>query len=311
VTLGIGDDAAVLAPERGRVQVATTDSLIEHVHFRLDWTSPANVGHKALAVNLSDLAAMGAVPRAALLSLALPGALPLAEFDALIDGFVSLGSREQVPLVGGNLARSPGPLVLDVTVLGSAHPRRVLTRRGGKPGDELYVTGTIGAAAAGLARLQGGMTDAGAPEADGCRTRYERPEARLACGIQVARNRAASAAVDLSDGLADAVAQLAAASGTGVVLESRAVPIDPGARRWAESTGLDPLDFALAGGEDYELLFAVSRRQRRAFAAVVARCRPVPVTRIGRLTPEPGRWLDRGGGLEPLPEGFAHFSARP
>jgi thiamine-monophosphate kinase len=303
----------VLAPERGRLQVVTTDSLIEDVHFRREWTAALDIGHKALAVNLSDLAAMGAAPRAALLSLALPPSLPVADFDALVDGFVSLARRERLPLVGGNLARSPGPLVLDATVVGSVHPRRVLTRGGAKPGDELFLTGAIGAAAAGLAALRAGAEPPGGLDADAraCRARYERPEARLTCGIQVARNRAASAAVDLSDGLADAASQIAAASGAGVILEADTLPVHAGARRWADAAGLNPVDFAVEGGEDYELLFAVSRRQRRAFQAIASRCRPLAVTRVGRITAEAGCWLSRAGRLEPLGPGFAHFGTGP
>lgn len=308
ITLGIGDDAAVLAPERGMAQVVTTDSLLEGVHFRRDWTAPAAIGHKAMAVNLSDLAAMGAEPRAALLSLALPASLPLDDFDALVDGFLALGARHRTPLVGGNIARSPGPLMVDVTLIGSAHPRRVLRRGGGKPGDDLYVTGFAGAAAAGLARLQTAEGRA-TQDADAlaCIERYERPEARLVCGIQVARNRAASAAMDSSDGLADAVRQVAEASHTGAVIEAGAVPVHPGAAVWAAEAGLDPVSFALDGGEDYELLLAVPPRKRRAFLAITARCRGLAVTRVGRLTAEPGHWLERNGSLEPLPRGFSHF----
>ena len=308
VPIGIGDDAAVLAPERGRVQIVTTDSLVEDVHFRRAWSALDAIGHKALAVNLSDIAAMGGVPRAALLSLALPPAFLLEEFDALIEGVVSLAAREHVALVGGNLSRSPGPLFVDMTVIGSAHPRRVLSRAGGRAGDELFLTGSIGAAAAGLALCEAGAgRDLHDADARACIDRYERPEPRLQCGLQVGRNRGASAAIDLSDGLADAARQLAAASGVGVVLEAGALPIHPGARRRAARAGLDPVSTALGGGEDYELLFSVGRRQRRAFLAVANRCRGLVVTRVGRLTADPGAWLERDGRLEPLLGGFTHF----
>ena len=306
----------MLDKERGTADVVTTDSLVEGIHFRRDWTSAAAIGHKALAVNLSDLAAMGAVPRAALLSLVLPPELPLADFDALIDGFLTLAGQERVTLVGGNLARSPapngvegpGPVVIDVTAIGSVHPRRVLTRAG-RPGDALYVTGAIGAAAAGLARLlTGGDRASLDADAAACVARYERPEARVRCGVQMSRNRAASAAVDLSDGLADAARQIAAASRCGVILDADRLPIHPGARAWAAAATepLDPVAFALAGGEDYELLFAVGRRQHRSFLAVASRC-GVPVTLVGRLTVEKGEWLTRSGRIEPLACGFSHF----
>jgi thiamine-monophosphate kinase len=307
VPLGIGDDAAVIQPARGAFDVVTADSLVENVHFRREWMSAGAIGHKALAVNLSDLAAMGATPRATLLSLAMPVEFPLADFDALVDAFVSLGDREKVALVGGNLTRSPGPLVVDVTLLGAARPRRLLTRSGGRPGHELYLTGSIGAAAAGLACLEADGPANREADAMACIARYERPEARVRCGVQVARNRAASACMDLSDGLADAAGQLASASRTGVILDAEALPIHPSACRWAAKAGVDPITFGLAGGEDYELLFSVGPRQRRAFLAAVARCHGLTVSRVGRLTAEAGQWLVRAGESQPLGKGFTHF----
>ncbi|HEY7474566.1 MAG TPA: thiamine-phosphate kinase [Vicinamibacterales bacterium] len=307
VPVGIGDDAAVIEPDRGALMVVSADSLIEDVHFRRSWSAPRSIGHKALAVSLSDLAAMGAAPRASLLSLALPAGFADSEFDDLLEGYVALASTTGAALVGGNLARSPGPLVADVTVIGSVKRRRWLERGGGRPGDELYVTGDLGAAAAGLAMFQTSAAPADLDESErACRQRYERPEARLAMGLAIGRNRAAVAAIDLSDGLADGAAQIAGASGTGVIVEADAVPIHAGTRRWANRTASDPLVFALSGGEDYELLFLVRPRQRRAFHAAARKGGKLPVTRVGRLTREPGCWLERAQGLERLPSGFAH-----
>jgi thiamine-monophosphate kinase len=310
VTLGLGDDAATVQPARGAVDVLTTDALVEGVHFRREWTGARAIGHKALAVNLSDLAAMGATPRAVLLSLALPADFPLAAFDELVDGFVALATQTSAPLVGGNITRSPGPLVINVTVVGAVHPRHVLTRAGARAGDELFVTGTVGGAAAGLAMLEaeGRRPAAVDAPAAACVERYESPAPRLVCGQQVARNRAASACIDLSDGLADGARQIAQASRTGVVLDAAAIPVEPGAARWATARGQRPWAFALAGGEDYELLFAVPRRRQRAFDAVMRRCQGLPVTRIGRLTSEPGGWVETDGGhREALGAGFTHF----
>jgi thiamine-monophosphate kinase len=310
ITIGIGDDAAVIEPDRGALSVFTTDSLVEDIHFRRAWTPLGAVGHKAAAVNLSDLAAMGATPRAALLSLVLPDTLTLAEFDELVDAFLAATAAAGAALIGGNLARSPAGLVVDATFIGSVGRRRVLTRAGGKPGDELFVTGTLGGAAAGLGMLRSGLGRA-ALEADArrrvCLERYERPAARVRCGTVVGRGRAATACVDLSDGLADGARQLASASRTGVVLDADAIPVDPAAAAWAGETGADGLALALSGGEDYELLFGVPRRKRRGFLSAIRQCRGLPVTSIGRLTTEPGTWLSRQGRLEPLPEGFAHF----
>ncbi len=156
VAIGMGDDAAVVDPARNRAEVITTDALVEGVHFDLAYVPPWAVGHKALAVNLSDLAAMGAEPRAALLSLMLPDAMRAADFDELVDGWLALARRYSVALVGGNISRSPGPLVVDVTAIGSVKPRRVLARVGARPGDGIYVSGSVGAACAGrLARRAG------------------------------------------------------------------------------------------------------------------------------------------------------------
>jgi thiamine-monophosphate kinase len=308
LTIGIGDDAAVLEPARGAVEVVTTDSLIEDVHFRRAWTSPGAIGAKAVAVNFSDLAAMGATPRAVLLSLALPGSFPLADFDQLVDGLIEASRADGAFLVGGNLARSPGPLVVDVTAIGFAGRRRVLRRTGGRPGDELYVTGSVGGAAAGLAMLTAGVDRHGLDDVLlACLARYERPVARVRFGRMVAARRAATAAIDLSDGLAAAVTQLAEACGTGAAIDASAIPVDAGAIAWSSRSGQDALVTALSGGEDYELLFAVPPRRRRAFLAAAGRVSRVPCTRIGGLSKDPGAFLERDGHRQPLPKGFTHY----
>jgi thiamine-monophosphate kinase len=222
---------------------------------------------------------------------------------------LALAREARVTLIGGNLARSPGPLMVDVTALGRAAKRRILTRGAGRPGHELYVTGSLGGAAAGLAMLEAGVNRAAAsPDALACIQRYETPDARLRMGRVVGRSGAASAAIDLSDGLADAVRQLAEAAGTGAIVRADAVPVDPGARNWAVTEGQDPLAVALSGGEDYELLFAVPSRRRRAFLGATRRCSQLPVTKIGELTREPVLVLEAHGRRTPLPEpAFLHF----
>jgi thiamine-monophosphate kinase len=305
LTVGIGDDAAVAAPERGALEILTTDALVESVHFDRRLSSPADIGWKALAVNLSDIAAMGGTPRLALLSLGIPEEIGAADIDELVGGFLALAAESGVTLAGGNVTRSPGPLIVDVTVTGYTRPRRVLTRAGGRPGDELYVTGTIGGAAAGLAWWQ----QRGAPieGMDSCVARHRRPEPRVRIGALLGRNRAASACMDLSDGLADAVRQIAGASGTGAEVDAALLPVPPAAREWFVRTAADPAAAAAAGGDDYELLFAVPRRSRGRLATVVRQSRGVPITRIGELTRDPGVVLRRGGASEPLPSGFVHF----
>lgn len=304
VVVGIGDDAAVLEPERNALEVITTDSQVEGVHFDQHFVGAADIGHKSLAVNLSDIAAMGATPRAALLSLVLPPAWPVADLDALLDGLTALAGRARISIVGGNIARSPGPLIVDVTVTGSVHRRRFLTRTGARAGDELYVTGALGGSAAGLRALRehpsalaaGATADTSARER--LVMRYLRPEPRLRFGLMLGRNEAARACIDLSDGLADGVRQIGEASRLGAVIDAEALPIEEGAT----------LRDALGGGEDYELLFAVSPRMRSRLRSVRRLVKDLAVTRIGHLTADRAMMLRRNGSTEELPAGFAHFA---
>lgn len=312
VIVGIGDDGAVVAPERGALQVLTTDALVEGVHFDRRFSSLADVGYKAVAVNASDVAAMGGAPRLALLSLMLPSSTAVADIDSLLEGIVAMAAEGRIAVVGGNITRCPGPLVIDVTIAGAVRPRKVLTRSGGKEGDILYVTGAIGGALAGLAWLRehrdarpDSLPDD--PALASCIGRYRRPSPRLRVGALLGRNRAATACMDVSDGLADAVAQIAQASGTGAAIDAAALPIDPGARAWHASRGVDAVTAGIAGSDDYELVFASPRRSRGRLRAVERQARGVPVTPIGELTSGGEAVLVRNGRREPLPRGYAHF----
>lgn len=288
VQVGIGDDAAVLVPARNDLDVLTTDALVEGVHFDRAFVPARAIGYRGLAANLSDLAAMGARPRAALLSLGLPDTLAVADLDAMVAGLLTLASAYDVPLVGGNIARSPSALFVDITLVGTARPRRIMRRSGARPGDVLYVSGQIGGAAAGLewcrqngleaaaaignsrAPLAAGLRDHDSGEAEAGRddmhraaARFLYPDPRVRLGSVLAASRAARACVDLSDGLADAVHQMASASGVGAIVEGARLPIDGGVRKWFEEAGRDPVVSALRGGEDYELLFAWPPRRDR------------------------------------------------
>ena len=308
VIVGIGDDAAVVEPERGMLVVVTTDALVEGVHFDRAFTPPADIGHKALAVSLSDLAAMGAAPTYALLSLALPSTLPVVDLDGLLHGLVTLAAQHRTTLIGGNTTRSSGPLFVEVTAFGSVKRRRVLTRGGARPDDELYISGQIGGAGAGLAWLQRTPSEASASdELSDCRQRYLRPEPRVRLGRLLGRNRVTRACVDLSDGLADGIRQLASASGVGAVVDASAVPVEPQARAWFERAGVDPLAASLTAGEDYELLFTVPAANRRRLSAVRRLVKDVPVTRIGHVTKAPDLVLRQNGKDTPLPQGYEHF----
>ncbi len=299
--VGIGDDAAVVEPERNRVEVLSVDALVEGIHFDRAFVPPEAIGHRALAVNLSDLAAMGAAPRLALLSLALPSGLPIEDFDAIITGLARLAARHRIHVAGGNLTRSPGPLMIDITVVGTVKRRQALTRAGARPGDEIYVSGMLGAAAAGLRMLQAKSTTTASKSSttevtdtnrghgtkpstvvELCTRHYLYPEPRVRLGLLLSRNRAASAAIDLSDGLADGVHRIAEAGGVGAVIDADALPIDPAVRAWFEERGLDPVAEAMTAGDDYELLVTVRPRTGRRLAA--AKRGDVPLTRIGTCT---------------------------
>ena len=313
IPVGIGDDAAVVEPERNRLEVLSVDALVEGVHFDRAFTPPAAIGHRALAVNLSDLAAMGATPRLALVSLALPRSLSLAEFDGIMESLITLAGRCRIAIAGGNLTRIDGPLVIDITVLGTVKRRQVLTRSGARAGDDLYVSGTVGTAAAGLQMLQararpsatGDATDR-ASSGESCINRYLYPEPRLRLGSLLGRNRAAMACMDSSDGLADAVRQLAEASGVGATIEAEAVPLEADARRWFEQRGSDAVREAITGGDDYELLIAVRPRVRGRLTAAL-RHGGTPLTRIGTCTADRALVLRQNGAAQPLPRGYSHF----
>jgi thiamine-monophosphate kinase len=295
VLVGPGDDAAVIDPGRRTRLVVTTDALVEQVHFSFAWSSPADVGHKAIAVNLSDLAAMGALPRWALVSLALPGHVAVEAAEALMQGVAEEARAHGVSVAGGNITRSPAGVVIDVTAGGEVSPRKWLTRSGGHPGDDLWVSGSIGGARAGLEWLAGSPDAAGmatSPEMAACARRLQRPDARVRLGITVARTGAARAAMDLSDGLADAVRQLGTASGCGARIDGDALPVAPGARAWWAARGQDPVTSALVGGEDYELLLAVPARWRGRLRHVRRHVVEPVLTRIGTLTRAPAFFRD-------------------
>ena len=322
VLVGPGDDAAVVAGSRNTRLVVTTDAVVEGVHFSRAFSSPADIGHRALAVNLSDLAAMGATPRWALLSLMLPASTREADVEEMVDGLAALASRYGVSVIGGNITRTEGPLIVDVTAGGEVASRKWLTRSGARAGDAIYVSGTIGGAAAGLEMLRSGTgpsTSSGPPRAEsrggtpapGCIARHLRPEPRLRLGIAVARARAARAAMDLSDGLADALEQVGAASGTGVRIDAASLPIDPCAHEWWTAHGADAVRAAVAGGDDYELLLAVPRKARGPLRNVVRQVANPPLTKIGEFTKDPReRVMIRAGREDALPKGFEHFANR-
>jgi thiamine-monophosphate kinase len=307
VIIGPGDDAAVIRPERGAFDVVTTDAQVEGVHFDRRFVPADAIGYRALAVNLSDLAAMGAWPRAALLSLALPPSLDVSHFEQLVDGVLAVATEHKVTLVGGNITQTSGPLTVDITAIGSVKPRRILTRAGARPGDEVYVTGTLGEAATGLQRLQAAAQTGLDWPSDSCVVRYLRPQPRVRAGMLLGRNRAASSCMDVSDGLADCVRQVAEASGVGITLDASAIPVSAEVREAQVRWGQNPLAPALSGGDDYELFFTVRPAHRGRLRAVFQQVGDLPITRIGVVTKGRNLLVRDADGTRPIPTGYQHF----
>lgn len=294
VTVGIGDDAAVLAPSPC-AQVLTVDTQVEGVHFRRDFASLAVLGRRAFTAAASDLAAMGARPRVALLSLILPASLGDDELFSLVSGVAAGADAIGATVVGGNLSAG-SELSITHTVVGELEGDPLL-RRGASPGDHVFVTGTPGARALGLAALLAGRADE--PSFRPFVAAFLAPVARIAEGRRL-RGRA-TAALDVSDGLAQDLGHLASASGVGAVLEAERLPFAPGFVEAASALGTSPLELALHGGEDYELLFTA---KPDSDAARVGH-------RIGVVTEEPGLHLLEAGRARPLEaRGYRHFDTR-
>lgn len=302
VVVGIGDDTAVLRPAADRYQLVTTDMLVENIHFTLAASTLRQVGYKALAVNISDIAAMGGVPRHAVVAVALPPRLSVEAVLALYDGLKDAGRDYDVNIVGGDTVASREGLVINVTVLGEAGPHGVIRRSGARVGDVLAVTGTLGDAAAGLAVLAAGKL-AERPFAPPLLAAHRQPRPLVAAGQALAA-AGASSMDDISDGLASEAHEIAGASKVGLEIDAAAVPISAAARAAAAALGHDPLDWALYGGEDFQLVFTIAPDHLAA-----ARTAPVSVTAIGRVvSPEQGVTLRTGQDLTPLaPRGYNHF----
>ncbi len=308
VVVDIGDDAAVVEPVRNRLEVVTTDAIVDGVHVDRRFVPPRAIGHRAVAVNLSDLAAMGAKPRLLTLSMALPDQLPVDDFDGIVAGALEAAGSGGARLVGGNITQTPGPLIVDVTAIGSVHRRRILRRAGARPGDHIFVSGTLGDARAGLALLASGDRD-GADSWPALVARYLHPEPRIGLGHELGASGLASSAVDLSDGLGDAMARLTTDFGLGCEIAVTALPLSDGARAVWARRGADPVSEAVAGGDDYEIAFTVRPKVARRIASVRRACEGLALTHIGVVTKTPECWIvDAGRRRAPLGRGYEHFS---
>lgn len=295
--LGLTDDAALVAPGEGRELVVTTDALVADVHFRSQ-DPPDLIARKALRVNLSDLAAMGAVPICYTLATILPDACGEEWLAAFVRGLAADQAEFKIALAGGDSVRTPGPATLSITAIGAVETGRALRRSGARPGDRVYVSGTIGDGALGLAVLAGGLADDDFGTLAG---RYLLPQPRLGLGRALIGR--ASAALDVSDGLVADLGHVAETSGVRIVIEAERVPLSPAARA---ARAADPrlMETILTGGDDYELAFTSPEALPEAIAGVSIAC-------IGRVEAGTGvTVLDRQDRPVTLSAGgYQHFKA--
>jgi thiamine-monophosphate kinase len=301
VLVGIGDDAAVWQPSRSNRSVITTDALVEGVHFTRDVMSAHDAGWRALASNLSDVAAMGARPVLATVALGFPAGTDPGWLLGCYDGIAALAERARCAVAGGDLTRAPA-ITFAITVVGEVRPSNLKRRDGARPGDVVAVTGPLGASAAGL-RVAGDPVLAADSRFAGVLAAFRTPEPRLKAGRRLGASRHVRAMMDLSDGLSTDLARLCAASGVGALVDS--IPIHPGAHRVAEATGDDPERWALDGGEDFELLVTVAKRAFEPLAARLRAALGTPLLRVGTITAEPG--IRRADGTAIPPSGWDHL----
>ncbi len=319
IGLGIGDDCAVLRLPRGHEALVTTDFSLEGVHFRRDWHPADAIGHRCLTRGLSDIAAMGGIPQAAFLSLALPADLPQKWVDQFISGLLKLADRYSVLLAGGDTAQSPGGIMADIVVLGSVPAGQAILRSGAKPGDLIYVTGNLGSLQEALTQLRSGKHLR--PKSH---LKHFYPEPRIAIGQFLREKKLASAMIDISDGLSTDLAHICEESGMGAVLyadalasiaetrsEQRLVSGHDFSRADTRSTQtrtLAPehetaLSDALHGGDEYELVFTASPNRR-----IPDRIAGIPITRVGEIVRGKNiKLVTKGKSKFLKPAGWEHF----
>ena len=304
---GIGDDVAVIAVgETGtKALLVTTDILIEDIHFDLPWTDPSQLGRKALAVNLSDMASMGGIPKYFLISLGLPKNLSLSFVSSFYRGLKKEAKRFRVELIGGDTSLSK-KIVINICLLGEGIRKDLLFRRGARVGDDLFVSGTVGDAALGLRILKKKGRIKGA---EGLIKKHLSPCPRIELGQAIAKHHWATAMIDVSDGLLIDTSHLLQESGVGVRVWEGRIPLSRLYRKWIGFFSKDPFQLALSGGEDYELLFTAPPELRERISSL-ARSLRIPITRIGEiLTIKEGLHIIKKDGKDDSPSrlGFEHF----
>lgn len=312
VVLGIGDDAAIFKPTKGHEMIFTTDMLVEGRHFDFKWISPWQLGAKTMAVNVSDCAAMGAKPMVAVVSLGVPAKFPVKDLEAFYDGLKGWGEQYGAQVVGGDTVGSD-KFVVNVALVGEVEAGKALRRSGAKAGDALFVTGTLGDSAAGLRCLRHPLAKEDKEKHSEAHLikRHLTPVPRFNVGRALSAKKLASAAIDISDGLSSEIHHLCEESGLGVEIHEEALPISPFLAHYCGGNGLNPLDFALNGGEDYELLFTVPLARISEVVQKLPAETGVAVKSIGRMVPKTKgiTLINKKGGRAPLPaKGFDHFA---
>jgi len=306
VPLGIGDDAAAIASSSLNYTLLTTDTLVEHTHFECAFSDYLQLGYKALAVNLSDIAAMGGKPKYFLVSLGLRDSFRTHDIDRLYRGIAKASREAEAIMVGGNTTRSHKQAFIGITLIGEISKKEMVTRGGAKEGDALYVTGSLGDAAAGLSLLKKGLHKRKHAKMI---ARYQCPQARVLEGRLLGKEKIPSAMIDISDGLGADLNHILERSQVGAELLLDRIPISPALRGYAKECGIDPFAYALSGGEDYELLFSVPQK-RIPKLEQLQRSGGIQVTRIGSIIEKRhGLRLRKGdGSLQRIkPGGYDHF----
>jgi thiamine-monophosphate kinase len=308
VVAGIGDDAAALKVSGHNILLTTSDILLEDVHFNLSFTNSYQLGRKALAVNLSDIAAMGGTPRFFVVSLALPAHTPVSFIDDLYRGIMELASEFSTILVGGDTNASPQKLMISLTVLGEVHPAHILMRSGAQVGDSLFVTGTIGDAALGLINLQADSSAASQSPVSGLVAKHLSPFPRVKEGKVLADNHLASSLIDISDGLLIDLKRILNASGKGATVWIEKIPLSSEFKQAENPHHCNKIEYALTGGEDYELLFTCPPSKETELIQEASKAE-FTITKIGTITDSQElAVLDRNEQPYPLGKlGYDHF----
>ncbi len=306
--MAIGDDCAVFQPAPGQQSLISTDMLVEGVHFRKDTISARDLGWKALAVSISDIAAMGGTPRAAFLALGLPAWADSTLVHELKTGLMDCARAYGARLVGGDTVSTPGSLLLCTTLLGEVPGGMALLRSGARPGDLVYLGGVVGDSAAGLFLLSAQDPVPGTENFAPLLRAHQRPQPQVELGRLLASAGLASAAIDLSDGLLSDLGQICQESGVGARIDLEALPLSRQAMDLAGRVGRDPLDWAVSGGEDYVLLFTVPPASEKRMLSLCRREMGLRPSRVGEIRSEPGLSARRGAAWRRVvPAGFDHF----